>query len=87
MLLNGAKCKCFYHLWVIRGKPTGGGGEINHPHMIRVNQFCGSNECQIQICQNYLYVSEVPQMRMFIFVLFCFFSLFYNRRWIIFFAH
>ena len=25
-------------------------------------------------------VSEVPQMRMFIFVFFCFFSLFYNRR-------
>ena len=28
MLLNAAKCHgyCFYHFWVIKGKPTGGKG-------------------------------------------------------------
>ena len=39
MLLNAAKFQGYscYRFWVIKGKPTGGGGKLPHPTQIRVN--------------------------------------------------
>ena len=39
ILLNAAKFQGYnsYRFWVIKGKPTGGGGNYLHPTQIRVN--------------------------------------------------
>ena len=41
ILLNAPKCQgySFYHFWIIKGKPTGGGVKLPSTTQIRVNPF------------------------------------------------